>query len=100
MQLCAGQSAGVEAAIHAMRQTFEADATDGVLLVDADNAFNRVNRELALRNIEYVCPILKFTLINTYCRPSRIFVLGGHEIASQEGATLLQWPCTRLPSPP
>lgn len=87
MQLCAGQSAGVEAAIHAMRQTFAADATDGVLLVDADNAFNRVNRELALLNIEYVCPILKYTLTNTYRFPSRIFVLGGHEFASQEGTT-------------
>lgn len=87
MQLCAGQSAGVEAAIHAMRNIFAADETDGVLLVDADNAFNRANREAALWNIQYVCPILKFTLINTYRVPSRIFVLGGFEISSQEGTT-------------
>ena len=38
-QVCAGQSAGCEAAIHALRQLFESMATDGVLLVDADNAF-------------------------------------------------------------
>ena len=42
LQLCAGQSAGVEAAVHAMRNIFAADEVDAVLLVDADNAFNRI----------------------------------------------------------
>ena len=35
MQVCAGQKSGSEAAIHAMRNIFEADKTDAVLLVDA-----------------------------------------------------------------
>jgi hypothetical protein len=88
LQLCAGQSAGVEAAVHAMRKIFAADETDAVLaLVDADNAFNRANREAVLWNVQYVCPILKYVLANTYRIPSRIFVLGGLELASREGTT-------------
>jgi hypothetical protein len=75
-QLCAGQSAGVEAAIHAMRRLFDYMASDGVLLVDAENGFNLVNRLVALWNIQFICPILKYTLINTYRVPGRIFVLG------------------------
>ena len=86
-QLCAGQSGGVEAACHAMRQLFELDATDGLLLIDADNAFNRVNRLAAISNVQYVCPLLKHVLINFYRSPSRIFIAGGHEILSQEGTT-------------
>ena len=35
MQVCAGQNSGGEAAIHAMRNIFEADETDAALLVDA-----------------------------------------------------------------
>ena len=65
LQLCAGQSAGVEAAVHAMRQFFEDDDSDGILLIDADNAFNRVNRAAVLWNVQYVCPSLKCALINT-----------------------------------
>jgi hypothetical protein len=87
LQLCAGQSAGVEAAVHAMRKLFAADETDAVLLIDADNAFNRANRKVTLHNIQFVCPIFKYVLINTYRVPSRIFVLGGWELPSQEGTT-------------
>ena len=51
LQLSAGQVAGVEAAVHAVRQSFHADDTEGLLLVDADNAFNSLNRQTALFNI-------------------------------------------------
>ena len=39
LQVCAGHSAGSEAAIyiHAMAQIFDDDGTDGILLVDASN---------------------------------------------------------------
>ena len=35
LQVCAGQQAGYEAAIHAMRQVFEHPLTEAVLIVDA-----------------------------------------------------------------
>ena len=70
-----------------MRNIFAADEVDAVLLVDADNAFNRINRHAILHNIQYICPIIKHAIINTYRVPSRIFVLGGMEMLSQEGTT-------------
>ena len=43
LQLCAGQEAGAEAAVHAIRTLFQDESTDAALLVDASNAFNRLN---------------------------------------------------------
>ena len=51
LQLCAGHKSGSEAGIHAVHNLFEADDTDAVLLVDATNAFNSLNRATALHNI-------------------------------------------------
>ena len=42
VQLCAGQIAGAESAVQAVRESFKQDGTDAVLLVDASNAFNRM----------------------------------------------------------
>ena len=39
IQVCGGLAGGVEAAIHACRQMYEDDDTEGILLVDAENAF-------------------------------------------------------------
>jgi hypothetical protein len=89
LQLCAGQPAGVESAIHAMRGFLDEDQSDGILLIDADNAFNRVNRAVALRNMQYICPAMKHVLINFYRSPTRIFMNsdGFFELFSQEGTT-------------
>ena len=51
LQLCAGQDAGCEAAIHAMRSVFSEEGTEAVLLLDASNALNSLNRKVALHNI-------------------------------------------------
>lgn len=40
LQVCAGHSAGAEAAIHAMSEVFIEEETDGILLIDARKAFN------------------------------------------------------------
>ena len=47
-QVCAGQTSGNEAAIHALRNIFD---TDAILLIDASNAFNSLNRAVALHNL-------------------------------------------------
>ena len=65
LQLCAGQKSGSEAAVHAMHTLFEADSTDAVLLIDASNAFNSLNRAAALHNIRVLCPMIAVYAINT-----------------------------------
>ena len=44
LQMCGGQIAGIEAAVHAVRTAFDSSDTEAVLLVDATNAFNSLNR--------------------------------------------------------
>ena len=44
-----------EAAIHAMNQMFNEEGADGILLIDATNAFNQMNREVAMHNIRITC---------------------------------------------
>ena len=90
LQLCGGQPAGVEAAVHAMSTFFDADDTDGILLIDADNAFNRINRGVALWNVQFTCPAMKTILINMYRSDSRIFMQSERsffELLSCEGTT-------------
>ena len=85
-QLCAGQRAGCEAAVHAMKEIFDENECGDVLLV-ADNAFNRINRKVMLHNIRIVCPIIATFVINCYNQNARLFLMGGREIESQEGTT-------------
>ena len=49
LQVCAGHKSGSEAAVHAMNSLFQREETDAVLLVDALNAFNSLNRAAALQ---------------------------------------------------
>ena len=85
-QLCGGQISGIEAAVHAVRSAFALDENEAVLLVDASNAFNSLNRLVALHNIHRICPPLSTILINTYRAPTELFV-HGDTILSQEGTT-------------
>lgn len=87
LQVCAGHSAGSEAAINAMSQVFAEEGTDGILLIDASNAFNQMNRSFALHNIQITCKEMSLHIISTYRCPSRLFICGGGEILSQEGTT-------------
>ncbi len=85
-QLCTGQISGVEAAIHTARECFLKEDTQAVLLIDATNAFNSLNRNVALHNIQFTCPELSTMLYNTYRAPSDLYI-DGETILSQEGTT-------------
>ena len=56
LQLCAGQMAGAEAAIHGMNLAFHDQGSDAVLLVDAINAFNLINRHNFITSDIYALP--------------------------------------------
>ena len=70
-----------------MKKIFDDVNTDAVILVDAANAFNRLNRAVALHNMQYICPPFATVLINTYRNPARLFITDGGEISSMEGTT-------------
>ena len=85
LQVCAGHENGCEALIHAVNNIFQDEQTEAVLLVDAANAFNSVNRKVFLHNINIICPSIATFVPNCYSRPSQLVVIGDAEIASSEG---------------
>ena len=87
LQTCAGHEAGCEAAIHAMKEIEASEETEAIFLVDASNAFNTINRQAALHNIQIICPAMSSMLHNTYTKSIRLFVSGEGEISSMEGVT-------------
>ena len=71
-----------------MKTIFEEDNTRGILLIDATNAFDSLNRKMAMHNILILCPRAALSIINnTYRLPSRLFLAGGGEMSSREGTT-------------
>ena len=86
LQLCTGQDAGCEAAVHAMSKIFQEESTEAMIFVDASNAFNNLNRQATLLNATTMCPSLAPILINTYRSPSCLFV-DGQCVLSKEGTT-------------
>ena len=87
LQLCAGQESGCEAGIHAMHDIYTDEDTHGIIQVDANNAFNTINRKMFLHNINILCPEIATFIKNCYQQPARLFVVGGVEIQSREGTT-------------
>ena len=71
-----------------MRINFQKPESEAMLLVDASNAFNAMNRKVALCNIKELCPPYFRFLNNCYQSPSKLFISGsGTFIYSKEGAT-------------
>ena len=64
--------ASIEHAIQELRKGFE--ASEGLLQLDASNAFNRLNRVAALHNMRAICPVFATAIENTYCNNSKLFV--------------------------
>ena len=89
LQASVGLEGGVEAAIHALKTMYEDEDTHGILLVDTYNAFNRLNRRVALHNTSVMCPELYKYLVNTYRKVAKLYKPNskGLFILSQEGTT-------------
>ena len=69
-----------------MYKVFESPEAEAVILVDATNAFNFLNRQVALRNIQQLCPPLSKFLTSTYREDIDLYI-DGETIYSQEGTT-------------
>ena len=70
-----------------MGLVFAEEGVDGILLIDASNTFNQMNRSVAMHNIQITCKEMSLYIINTYRSPSRLFIRGRGDILSQEGTT-------------
>jgi len=76
-----------EAVIHVMLEIFFDSHTQGVLLVNASNSFNSLNRRTSLLNMFHLCPPLATTLTNTYRNAAALFIdnntLWSREVTTQ-----------------
>ena len=70
-----------------MHDIFGTNKAETVLLADAENAFNSINRQVFLHNIRQIWPPVATFVHKCYNVPARIFVLGGKELLSHEGNT-------------
>ena len=77
LQLCGGQKSGAEIAIRSATELFKDDASHGILQIDANNAFNSLNRKVALHNLRILCQELAIFTNNCYVAPARLFISGG-----------------------
>ena len=90
LQTCTGIRSGIEASVHATREAWKKESTECLLQVDAENAFNKLNRGVALHNIRQLCPSMHTYLFNHYQQPAQLTLTDDncHEILySEEGCT-------------
>ena len=87
LQLCAGQQAGAEAAVHTAKEIFADKECEAVLLIDASNVFNTLNRQAMMHNISVLCPTLATYVKKSYEIAPRLFVAKDLELKSEEGTT-------------
>jgi hypothetical protein len=89
-QLCSGVKSGIEAAIHGLSQSFEAHCDEGwgLLLTDAENAFNSISRPVFLWSARILWTRCSRFLFNSY-RGYAVLVLRGSKefLFSKEGCT-------------
>ena len=69
-----------------MKSIFDDEECEGALLVDANNAFNSLNRATTLHNAQILCPSMAPALINIYRMNAELFV-DNEVILSKEGTT-------------
>ena len=93
IQLCAGQESGCDAAVHVMQKLFNSPEVEAVLLFNATNALNSINRQTALSNIQHICPVISTILINTYRDDVNLFIDGEKLYQKKEQSKMILWQC-------
>ena len=64
-----------------------AESIEVVLLVDAANTFNSINRKIFFHNISILCPSISRFVKACCATPAWLFVIGNAEVRSNEGTT-------------
>ena len=71
-----------------MQKIYDDKETEGILLIDASNAFNALDRRAALHNVQFTCPELSNFVRNIYSREAELFIPNTDEVIySWEGTT-------------
>ena len=81
LQLCIEQVSDSEVAIHAVYEMFKKKA-QAVLMLDASNTFNAINREEFLHNKKIICPSISTYINDCYASPTD---QGTRSIKSEDG---------------
>lgn len=84
LQVLPGQDTGEEATIHAMNDLFQQNETKAVLLVDAENVFNSINKKAILHKISITCPVILTFVSNCYLVLARLYVFGNKDIKKEQ----------------
>mmetsp|Transcript_14155 Transcript_14155/g.22160 ORF Transcript_14155/g.22160 Transcript_14155/m.22160 type:complete len:151 (-) Transcript_14155:1287-1739(-) len=83
-----GLKSGIEGGVHAMKELWADGGPEVIVLVDASNAFNSLDRQAALWNCRILWSRASLFLFNTYHRGYGIFVKGvAQPVLSREGTT-------------
>jgi len=85
LQTSAGLELGMKAGIQFVRKSFQVNSK--CLLVDADNAFIKLNRKFSLENIKRPCLPMYTYLHVSYSAPATLYLENVTHIMSQEGVT-------------
>ena len=85
MQVWAGHDAGGEALVHAMCSLYNEQNMEAVLLADAENAYNAVNRKAFSQSFNIIFSSISSFMHSYYFKPSHLFAIGVAEITSSEG---------------
>ena len=87
-QICVAREAGIEEAVHSLNSICNDENNDSVLLVNASNALNFLNHEIFPHSISFICPTIFVFIKICYNCPSRLIILGGKKLKSNESITL------------
>jgi len=81
-----------------MKQIFDDVEYERVLLVDASNTFNSLNRRSALLNMFELCPSFATILTNIYHMASILFIDGTPYCRGKGQPRVIPWQCQCMPS--